>query len=218
LKCCSKKWLYAISSPFPLALASASADGLARVWDHSGRLLGTLDSQPRFTAPRPAWDATLDEEFASARYSEVSAAPTARELAPKTAREAGDAFSSAMLEPAAHDAPFVYGPGRGTGYSFDRWSLTHVAAERLFDGRLVFVPREAAVAAPLAPPSHERCETDRARAQARLYVDPLAARDDVTAHDAALASRAAACPSLRILPPRFFLCNRRGRGKAVVLP
>jgi hypothetical protein len=40
------------------ATLTSSVDGLARIWDLEGRLLGTLDTSPRFMAPAPEWDPT----------------------------------------------------------------------------------------------------------------------------------------------------------------
>lgn len=146
-------------------LLSAGLDGLARIWDTCGRLVGSLDPQPRFTAPMPEWERQdtlqelLDKTMAKRRQNsdrddvfslptDASApgsdsSPTHHNLhSPDHHGHDDDDRHHHHKDRYAEAAaiPVEYGPGNGSGYSFDRWSMTHVCTDRIYDGRLVYVP------------------------------------------------------------------------------
>jgi len=76
------------------ALLSASLDGLARLWDTEGRLLGTLDSTPRFMAAAPQWSGVHQQAKVLAETEEEAAAAREQAEAMARARALGkDAFA-----------------------------------------------------------------------------------------------------------------------------
>jgi hypothetical protein len=171
-------------------LLSAGQDGLARIWDTCGRLVGSLDPQPRFTAPMPDWERhdplpellekTMARNSAAAAAmaggaggkdddqfslpSEMSAhgadARPAKGTRGGGSRGAGGVTGAdgaaqgngggeeeededgenAESHQGSGAAPPEYGPGSGSGYSFDKWSMTHICTDRVYDGRMVYVP------------------------------------------------------------------------------
>ena len=98
-----------------LLLASGGADGVSRLWDSEGRVVGTLDPLPRFAPAlkRPGTPPT------------TSSADSAAALPPPSP-DAGLAALLARLP--LH--PLIYGPGSGSGLPLDRHSMTHVAFAR----------------------------------------------------------------------------------------
>jgi hypothetical protein len=179
--------LSTISDSGVQGLLSSGQDGLARVWDGCGRLLGTLDPQPRFTAPRPDWETPLvTQEVVNLTINQAKAKALEETEAGIRNRggdegdsplkdrkhghgEDGDGngngdgghhgkpktHAEAVLAPLLAAVPSLYGPGRGTGYSFDRYSMTHVCTERVFDGRIVWVPLGVHVPVPDRPTMDE---------------------------------------------------------------
>jgi hypothetical protein len=137
---------------------TSGIEGLARIWDANGRLLGTLDAQPRFCAPMPSWEKTggslalllkkQKEKYAKSREDKKSAEAAVIHLRTQSANLDeeiiendfdGDAGKVALSKILA-TIPKVYGPGVGSGYAFDRYSMSHVCSERVIDARFVHIP------------------------------------------------------------------------------
>jgi len=106
------------------ATLTSGVDGLARVWDGEGRLLGTLDTSPRFMAGAPEWEAAAAEGR--------PARAAARAAAAAEAAAAGVTASAAGLDAAAVDAADVCeGVGTGAPRPDDATSMRHVAVRRV---------------------------------------------------------------------------------------
>jgi WD40 repeat protein len=89
------------------ALLSAGNDGLARLWDAEGRLLGTLE-------PRPQLQPSL----------------TLHRRRMSMAVDSGSMGVDGGLSASGWPSPV--GPGNGTGHAHDRQSMAHVATLRVF--------------------------------------------------------------------------------------
>jgi hypothetical protein len=111
------------------SLLSGGNDGLCRVWDSEGRLSGTLDPQPKF------------QPFAKVVRS-AAALLEADIVAPRELPGDSDTWDYTELEKAARpptnpNKHYTLGPGIGSGLSFDRRSMTHVCAARVYDVQTV---------------------------------------------------------------------------------
>jgi len=102
------------------AVLVASVSGLARLWDLQGRLLGTLDTTPRFMAPEPIWAAPVKVEEDS--YVD--------EHAKFVSDNASHPHGFARADMTADDCT---GVGTGSPYSDDRTSMRHVAVRRVYN-------------------------------------------------------------------------------------
>ena len=149
-------------------LLSGGSDGLARLWDGEGRLVGTLDPLPRYTAPVPDWTTdnykakqtstqqrsnTEDNAPAvssrrtattpsAATPGDIDAAPVPRLAGATTAAAASNLHPGGGGFHLPYNIPIAYGPGRGSGYSFDAFSMTHLTTERVYHASSVWVPAE----------------------------------------------------------------------------
>ena len=217
---------------------TGSQDGLARMWDHDGRLLGTLDGMPRFTAPPPSWEIEevikSDEEVrkqaeevadtenklmghavaaGTAKASAAGALPTAATVdddddddkkdAVDPDAASDDPFAAASRDPTDADVPLLYGPGHGTGWSFDKLSMVHVTRERVMDGRSVYIPHGAHLRA-VSAPSPASIFDARVKFVKAVVFDS-AQRNNSSVRDAAAITAlrvSAGCPS-QSLPPAF---------------
>jgi hypothetical protein len=162
---------------------TSGMEGLARIWDANGRLLGTLDAQPRFCAPMPSWEKTggslalllkkQKEKYAKSREDKKNAEAAVSHLRTQSANLDeeitendfdGDAGKLALSKILA-TIPKVYGPGVGSGYAFDRYSMSHVCSERVIDARFVHIPPNCSIA---PPPENARPLTEEEIALAKL--------------------------------------------------
>ena len=166
------------------AVITSGMEGLARIWDSNGRLLGTLDAQPRFCAPMPVWEKSgggslalllkkQKEKYSKAQEEKKSAEAATSQFKTQAANvedEAvaedfdGDAGKLALSKILA-TIPKVYGPGIGSGYAFDRYSMSHVCSERVIDARFVHIPPNCSIA---PPPEKSRPLTEEEIAHAKL--------------------------------------------------
>lgn len=165
------------------AIFTSGMEGLARIWDSNGRLLGTLDAQPRFCAPMPTWEKSggslalllkkQREKYNKAQEDKKKAEASMSQFKTETSNlddEAaaddfeGDAGKVALSKILA-TIPKVYGPGVGSGYAFDRYSMSHVCSERVFDARFVHIPPNCSIA---PPPEKTRPLTEEEVALAKL--------------------------------------------------
>jgi hypothetical protein len=154
-------------------LASGGVDGVSRLWDQEGRVAGTLDPLPRFTAK--AEDATgaratpsSDEgQESRGEYTDpalFSAADTLSEAASSPQRLISTLPPSRQANLPTPLPPLQYGPGCGSGLPLDAWSMTHVAYARTFPSQLPAVP--------LATPSHGALVDNGAGPPALVAVQP----------------------------------------------
>lgn len=157
---------------------SAGQDGLARVWDMEGRLWGTLDPLPQFTASKAAWENQdfLSEmlqrqlEMQKAKAMEAVARLEAkRKMHIGLSKQEADAVlqdwedeqskpppEAAKPPPEVYAVPKSYGPGYGSRVSYDKQSLAHVSTERVYDGRLIYIPTGAILLGPRKLPKKKR--------------------------------------------------------------
>lgn len=102
------------------SLLSASSTGLARVWDNEGRLLGTLDTTPRYTAPVPTWAAPTDDQ------------PHQEDLFSKLGKEADGMSCPTGFSRPDEQHEQAFGVGTGSGHPDDRTSMIHVCTRRVY--------------------------------------------------------------------------------------
>ncbi len=98
----------------------ASVSGLARLWDNDGRLLGTLDTTPRFMAPEPIWAAQVkieEDSYIDEHAHFVSGTGSHPHGFPRADTSADNCT----------------GVGTGSPYSDDRTSMRHVAVRRVYN-------------------------------------------------------------------------------------
>lgn len=126
------------------ALATASLDGLTRIWDGDGRLLGTLDTTPRFMAPAPHWSGVVDQArvLAETEKEAAEARRAARLAVEKAAADGSASEGEEEQEEAAGPKrrhrggrKAVYrsgGVGVGSSSSDDKESMRHVAVLRRY--------------------------------------------------------------------------------------
>lgn len=102
------------------SVLSASSTGLARVWDNEGRLLGTLDTTPRYTAPVPTWAAPTDDQ------------PHQEDLFSKLGKEADGMSCPTGFSRPDEQHEQAFGVGTGSGHPDDRTSMIHVCTRRVY--------------------------------------------------------------------------------------